>query len=60
MLFPPLTALPIASVRAAARHAGRDSLTAPMLRVRTKSNGMSAWLDMYEPAVAGLVPAVML
>jgi hypothetical protein len=41
LLLPPPKALPIASVRAAVRYAGRGSMTAPMLGVDTKSNGMS-------------------
>ena len=47
-LLPPPKAPPITSVRAAAVHSGRDSVTAPMLGVRAKSNGMSALLDTPE------------
>jgi hypothetical protein len=47
LLLPP-KALPLSSVRAAATHHGRDSLTPPMLGVQAKSNGMSALLDSPE------------
>ena len=40
MLLPPPKALPIASVRAVSRLAGRDSVNAPMLRTAAKSNGI--------------------
>ena len=45
MPVPPLTAPPLARPGQAAGHAGRDSLTTPMLAVMPKSNGMSPLSD---------------
>jgi hypothetical protein len=54
-LLPPPKALPAALVREAADQLSRDSLKAPMLGLRTKSNGMSALLDDPERRLSGLL-----
>ena len=61
MLLPPPKALPIASARAAAGHAARDSVNTPMLALQAKSNGFCSlrqscgWTCRLFP---GVVPAM--
>jgi hypothetical protein len=58
LLLPPPNALPITSVRAAAAHQGRESLTAPMLGVHMKSNGMSDLEHKARRALSSPAPMI--